>query len=130
MARKCCSKSCKLLLQLCSGTFVCNFFGARWYGTKKVLCTGLAECGGVIFFFLTTRGEKKRHAPHAFRCVHIIPRKPRLERAGEGSCNLFSPHSRYPKASNLVPQRCCVELAPSGWHCCCCGLRLRNVIRG
>ena len=93
------------------------------YGATKVLCTALLECGGVIFFFFCNDEEQAR----AFTLHRETPGQS-CERGY--SFNLYSPHSRYPKASNLVPQRYWVEPAPSGWHCCCYCLLLRKVMAG
>ena len=117
--KKSCNKSCKLFLQLLSN----ELWVHAHYGATKVLCTALLECGGVIFFFFAT--TRSRHAPSHYTAKHPA------RACGRGySFNLHSPHSRYPKASNLVPQRYWVELAPSGWHCCCCCLLLRKVMAG
>ena len=117
--KKSCNKSCKLFLQLLSN----ELWVHAHYGATKVLCTALLECGGVIFFFFCNDEEQAR----AFTLHRETPGQS-CERGY--SFNLYSPHSRYPKASNLVPQRYWVEPAPSGWHCCCCCLLLRKVMAG
>ncbi|CAN0523127.1 unnamed protein product [Ectocarpus sp. 12 AP-2014] len=118
-ARKAANFSCSFLPNFVNGTF-----DARYLWDEEKFCARDWR-NGVIFVFLLQWREGAR-----FSYFYTAPPKNGFKRAGECSCNLFSPHSRYPKASNLVPERCRVELTRSGWHCCCCCFLLRIVIAG